>query len=98
MKKIIVVPAALAVVLICLSVAVVRSNDHKSNAAAVKTSQVNALEAKVRQVQTIQTLHDRANIVNLKGATNQILSLKQQNATLCAQIKLHRLYQPLCNK
>lgn len=96
MKKQLVILAALAVVLVCLSVAVIYSNDRGARNKTVTTTQVKALQAQLTREQAVSALHDAANTANIKNAGDQILTLQTQKTTLCTQIKAARLTQPLC--
>lgn len=89
MKKQLVILVAIIIVLACSSVAIVRSNDRKAQAAVTTTSQVKSLQAQLARVQAVQALHDQANTAAIKNAGNEII-------TLCAQIKGAKLVQPLC--
>lgn len=97
MKKQLAILAALIVIFVCMSVAIVYSNDRKALATAAQTSEVKSLKSQLSNAQAVQTLHDQANTADMKNAGDQILSLNQQKTTLCAQIKAAKLVQPLCN-
>jgi hypothetical protein len=96
MKKQLVVLAALVAVLVCLSVAIVYSNDRNGRVNAVTTTRVKVLEDQLTREQAVSALHDQANTANMKNAADQILKLQTDQKTLCTQIKAARLVQPLC--
>lgn len=96
MKKQLAVLAALIVVLVCLGIAVIYSNDHRAKLAAAQTSQVQGLKKQLLTLQQEQTLHDQVDVANLKNASDQIINLTQQKTALCIQVKAARLTQPLC--
>lgn len=96
MKKQLAILVAIVIVLACSSVAIVRSNDRKAQATVTTTSQVKSLQAQLARVQAVQTLHDQTNTTAIKNAGDQIITLTQQKATLCTQIKGAKLTQPLC--
>lgn len=92
MKKNLTVLAALVVVLVCLSIAIVRSNDRKADAAAVQNSQVKSLKSQLSQAD----VRYKVDSLNLTNANTQITTLANQKNILCVQIKAARLAQPLC--
>lgn len=97
MKKQLAILAALVVIFVCLSVAIVYSNDRKATNSVATTSQVKSLQAQLQRAQAVQTLHDQANTAAVKNAGDQIITLTAQKVTLCTQIKNARLVQPICN-
>lgn len=98
MKKQLVVLAALVVIFVCLCLAIVYSSERKTELQAAKTSEVQKLTSQLKSAQDEQKLHDATNTKNLQNAGAQIITLNQQKATLCTQIKTARLIQPLCNQ
>jgi uncharacterized protein YxeA len=89
MKKQLILLSVLVTILVCLSIAIVYSNDRQARQQAIKTSEVQKLQATLKQ-------HDQVNETALKDAGSRILTLTQEKATLCTQIKGAKLVQPLC--
>lgn len=96
MKKQLSLVLASSVVLLCVGVAVVVSDNHKTSAAVVVDSQVQSLQKQLKSAQAVTLQHDAVSAANQKNYADQITGLTNQKAALCAQIKAARLAQPIC--
>lgn len=89
MKKSIFIVVSLLIVLACFSVAVVEYHNHK-------VTQVAAVNSAVKTANDTLRVHDAVNARNMLLANNQIVTLQNQKATICVQVKTAKLVQPLC--
>lgn len=94
MKKLSVLAVLIAVVLVCLSVAIVVSSDRKSKVAQSPT--VKALQTQLKLEQDVRLQHDATNAAALHNAGAEIVSLTNQKVSLCATLKANKLTSPVC--
>jgi peptidoglycan hydrolase CwlO-like protein len=101
MKKSIIVLAALAVVFVCSGVAIVVSNERQAQVKSTQSLEVTKLKNQLKENNTSLVSRDSA----LQQAAAQIDVLTQKNTalsqtktTLCNQLRIAKLAQPLCTQ